>query len=146
MPAQEPRSVLFACTRNSIRSPMAEAMLKAMRGRAIYVDSVGLINGQLDPFAVEVMREVDIDLSRHNPKRFEDRWDTSFDLLICLSPEAYEHGKALARTAAMDVEFWDIEDPTETTGNRTVKLDAYRRVRDSLMHKLQQHFGPGDAA
>jgi protein-tyrosine-phosphatase len=90
------------------------------------------------------MREIGIDLSRHHSKRFEDRWDTAFDLLICLSPEAYEHGKALARTAAMDVEFWDIEDPTETTGNRNVRLDAYRRVRDSLLNRLQQRFGTGD--
>jgi len=145
-----PHSVLFACTRNSVRSPMAESMLKellrerlgANAEHIVYVDSVGLINGELDGFAVDVMREIGVDLSRHHPKRFQDRWDTSYDLLICLSPEAYEHGRQIARTAAMDVIYWETEDPTETQGNREQRLDAYRRVRDSLKKRLLDRFFP----
>ncbi len=150
MAATLPNSVLFACTRNSVRSPMAESLLKAMlqerlgknAEHLVYVDSVGLINGELDRFAVDVMKEIGVDLSRHHPKRFQDRWDTSFDLLICLSPEAYEHGQEIARTAAMDVEYWETEDPTETGGNREQRLDAYRRVRDSLKRRILDRLFP----
>ena len=60
-----PSSVLFACTFNSIRSPMAEALLKHLHGRRIYVDSVGVREHSLDPFAAAVMEEIGIDLKRH---------------------------------------------------------------------------------
>ena len=66
-----PGSVLFACSHNAIRSPMAEALLKYLHGRRIYVQSAGVRAGELDPFAVEVMDEIGIDLSRHRPRDFE---------------------------------------------------------------------------
>jgi protein-tyrosine-phosphatase len=70
--ARLPSSVLFACTLNSIRSPMAEAMLKHWHGRHIFVDSVGVREGEIDPFAVAVMDEIGIDLSRHRVKTFDE--------------------------------------------------------------------------
>src|SRR3546814_18566289 len=72
-----PEAVLFACTQNSVRSPMAEALLKHVRGHRIYVDSVGVRGRELDPFVIEVMDEIGIDLSRHRPKSFDNLEDTS---------------------------------------------------------------------
>jgi protein-tyrosine-phosphatase len=71
-------SVLFACTYNAIRSPMAEALMKHYHGHRIYVDSVGVREGDLDPFMVAVMDEIGIDMSRHRCKTFDDLEDTSF--------------------------------------------------------------------
>lgn len=135
-------SVLFACTLNAVRSPMAEALLKQFRGTDIYVDSAGIYNGKLDPFAVEAMREIDIDLSRHHPKNIEQRWDTSFDLLVCLSEPAYIRGCEIARTAAMDIEFWPIDDPTVVIGNWESRMMAYRCVRDDLKRRIKERFSP----
>ena len=141
--ARLPSSVLFACTFNSIRSPMAEALLKHLHGRHIYVDSVGVRDGEIDPFAVAVMEELGIDISRHRAKTFEDLEDTSFDLVVSLSPEAQHSAVELTRTMACEVEFWPMLDPTAVEGSRDEILEAYRQVRDQLRRRLLERFPLG---
>jgi protein-tyrosine-phosphatase len=141
--ARRPSSVLFACTMNSIRSPMAEALLKHFHGRQTYVDSVGVRDAEIDPFAVVVMDEIGIDLSRHRAKTFSDLEDTSFDLVISLSPEAQHSAVELTRTMACDVEFWPIFDPTAVEGSRAEMLAAYRLVRDNLKTRILERFPLG---
>ena len=138
--ARLPSSVLFACTYNSIRSPMAEALLKHLHGRRIYVDSVGVREAEIDPFAVVVMEEIGIDISRHRAKTFDDLEDTSFDLVVSLSPEAQHSAVELTRTMACEVEFWNTFDPSIVEGSRERRLDAYREVRDGLMRRIRERF------
>jgi protein-tyrosine-phosphatase len=135
-----PTSVLFACTHNAIRSPMAEAILKHHHGRRIYVDSVGVRIEELDPFAVAVMEEIGIDIRRHRAKSFDELEDTSFDLVISLSPEAQHSAVELTRTMDCVVEFWPMLDPSGVEGNREARLDAYREVRDQLMRRILRRF------
>lgn len=135
-----PDAVLFACTRNSVRSPMAEGLLKHLLGHRIYVDSAGVRAGDIDPFVVEVMDEIGIDMSRHRCKDFESLEDTSYDLIVSLSPEAQHQAVELTRTMACEVEFWNTLDPTIIEGNRTVRLQAYRDVRDWLKRRIEQRF------
>jgi protein-tyrosine-phosphatase len=138
--ADLPGSVLFCCTRNAIRSPMAEAMLKMLHGRRIFVDSAGVRGGEVDGFAVAVMDEIGLDLTRHRAKSFDELEDTSFDLIVSLSPEAQHRAVELTRTMAAEVEFWNTLDPSIIEGNREVRLDAYRQVRDWLMARIQARF------
>ena len=135
-----PGSVLFACTFNSIRSPMAEALLKHFHGHRIYVDSVGVRSAEIDPFAVAVMDEIGIDVARHQPKTFDDLEDTSFDLVVSLSPEAQHSAVELTRTMACDVEFWPMHDPTAVEGSRAEILAAYRDLRDHLRKRILERF------
>ncbi len=135
-----PSAVLFACTENTVRSPMAEAILKYLHGRHIYVDSVGVRKGELDGFAVAVMDEIGIDVSHHHPKTFEDLEDTSFDLVTSLSPEAQHKAVEMTRVVACDVEFWNTFDPSVIEGSREVRLEAYRQVRDELMRHIKIRF------
>jgi len=135
-----PGSVLFCCTGNAIRSPMAEAILKHFHGKRVYVDSAGVRALPIDPFVVTVMDEIGIDLGKHRPKSFEDLQDTSFDLIISLSPEAQHSAVEMTRSMACEVEFWNTMDPTVVEGSREVKLDAYREVRDGLMRRIRQRF------
>ncbi|MBC8451864.1 MAG: low molecular weight phosphatase family protein, partial [Rhodospirillaceae bacterium] len=93
-----PGAVLFACTENALRSPMAESILKHLQGHRIYVDSVGVRSGEIDPFAIEVLDEIGIDLSRHRSKSFDDLEDEYYDLIITLSPEAQHRAVELTRT------------------------------------------------
>ena len=65
--ASRPQAVLFACSQNAVRSPMAAAMFAQLFGRSIYVGSAGARKGELDPFAVAVMDEIGIDMARHRP-------------------------------------------------------------------------------
>lgn len=136
-----PSAVLFACTFNAVRSPMAEGILRARHGRRVYVESVGIRLGQLDPFAVQVMDEIGIDMSRHQPKAFDDLEDDSFDEVISLSPEAQHRAVDMTRVMACDVIFWNTFDPTIVEGSRDSRLDAYRQVRDQLIRRIKDHFG-----
>jgi protein-tyrosine-phosphatase len=141
-----PGAVLFACTLNSVRSPMAAALMRHLYGRFVYIDSVGARPGELDPFAVEVMEEIGIEMGRHKPKRFEDLEDTSFDLIVTLSPEAHHKAMELTRTMAVEVEYWPTFDATAIEGSRAQQLDAYRGVRDELLRHIEQRFAASPAA
>ncbi|HEY8013733.1 MAG: arsenate reductase ArsC [Dongiales bacterium] len=138
--AELPGSVLFCCTLNALRSPMAEAMLKHLHGRRIFVDSVGVRAGALDEFAIAVMDEIGIDITKHKPKSFDDLEDDSFDLIVSLSPEAQHKAVDMTRTLAAEVEFWNTFDPSIVEGSREMRLDAYRQVRDQLMNRLLLRF------
>lgn len=135
-----PSAVLFSCTMNSIRSPMAAAILRHFHGHDIFVDSVGVRTKDIDGFAVTVMDEIGIDISEHQPKTFEDLEDSSFDLVVSLSPEAQHKAVDLTRYMACDVEFWHTFDPSVAEGSREQRLEAYRKVRDELMSRIKEHF------
>jgi protein-tyrosine-phosphatase len=136
----QPDAVLFACTMNAVRSPMAEALLKHLLGHRIYVDSVGVRKGEIDPFAVEVLDEIGIDLTKHKAKTFDDLEDTSYDLIISLSPEAQHKAVEMTRTMACEVEFWNTFDPTLVEGSRQARLEAFRQVRDFLKRQIEKRF------
>lgn len=135
-----PDAVLFACTQNSVRSPMAEGLLKHFLGHRVYVDSCGVRTSEVDGFAVAVMEEIGIDISKHRAKSFDDLEDTSFDLILSLSPEAQHSAVELTRTMACEVEFWNTFDPSMVEGSREIRLDAYRKVRDQLEARIHQRF------
>jgi protein-tyrosine-phosphatase len=138
-------SVLFACTFNAVRSPMAEGLLKHHLGRRLYVDSAGVREGAADPFMIIVMAELGIDLARHRTKTFDELEDSSFDLVISLSPEAHHRAVEMVRTMACDVEYWQTFDPTILEGSRESRLDGYRQVRDGLAERIRRRF-PGNGA
>jgi protein-tyrosine-phosphatase len=138
--AELPGSVLFCCTRNAIRSPMAEGILKMLHGRRIFVDSAGVRGAEVDGFAVAVMDEIGLDLTRHRAKTFDELEDTSFDLIVSLSPEAQHRAVEMTRTMAAEIEFWNTMDPSIVEGHREARLEAYRQVRDGLMARIQARF------
>ncbi len=133
---RRPQSVLFCCTFNAVRSPMAEAIARYYFGREVYFASAGVKAGELDPFAVSAMDDIGIDISRVKPHTFEDLEDSSFDLIISLSPEAHHKALEFTRTLAVEVHYWPTVDPTATTGSREHILDAYRSVRDGLKTRI----------
>lgn len=135
-----PKSVLFVCSENALRSPMAEGMVKASYGDRVYVDSIGVREGELDALAVAVMKEAGIDISAHRPKRLADLLDTSFDVIVTLSPEAHHQAMDMMRTEAVEVVFWPTYDPSAVEGSRETRLAAYRDVRDTLKRLIDSLF------
>lgn len=135
-----PGAALFACSLNSVRSPMAAAIMRHLFGRFVYVESAGARVGELDPLAIEVMDELGIEIGKHKPKRFEDLEDASFDLIVTLSPEAHHKAMELTRTMAVEVEYWPTPDPTAVEGTREQRLAAYRAVRDALFRRIEERF------
>ena len=136
-----PSAVLFVCTQNVIRSVMAEAIMKHFYGRKVYVQSCGVKPGQRDPFVTAAMDEMGIDLGKHRPRSFADIEDSSFDLVISLSPEAHHRALEMTRTMAIDAEYWPTMDPSIAAGSREHILDSYRNVRDLLVRKIRARFG-----
>ncbi len=125
---------------NAVRSPIAEAILKHLHGRRIYVDSVGVRKAEIDGFAIAVMEEIGIDLAKHRSKTFDDLEDSYYDLVISLSPQAQHRAVEMTRTMACELAFWNTFDPTIAEGSRQVRLEAYRQVRDQLMQRIKQRF------
>jgi len=144
-PMEQPDSVLFVCNFNIIRSPMAEALTKHYCGHRIFVDSVGIRadDSGPNPFAIVVMEEIGLDISRHQAKLFNELMDTSYDLVVSLSPEAHHKALELTRTMSCDVEYWPTLDPTLVSGNRETILEAFRATRDHLSEKIRKRFDVG---
>lgn len=141
MSRDRPSAVLFACGMNAVRSPMAEAIAKHLYPRQIYIQSAGVKKGEPDPFAVAVMEEIGLDISRHKPKTFDEIEDSSFDLVVTLAPEAHHKALDFTRVYDMDVEYWPTPDPTVASGSREQILDQYRAVRDGLMRRIKARLG-----
>jgi len=142
MPANKnlPRSVLFVCTRNACRSPIAHALANEHFRRRVFIDSVGLNPGTLDGFSVAAMSELRLDISGHEPKSIDDVDLSDFDILITLTPESRE--ELLARIGDSDITIyhWPTFDPSSTKGNREQILETYRHVREELQQQLEEHF------
>ena len=139
--ADLPSAVLFACTMNSIRSPMSEGILKFLHGDRIYIDSVGVRPVEINGFCLAVMDEIGIDMSQHRGKSFDDLEDSYFDLVIPLSPEAQHSAVEMTRVMACEVEFWNTFDPSLVESeDRETMLDAFRTVRDQLMERIKARF------
>jgi protein-tyrosine-phosphatase len=140
-----PSSVLFACTLNSVRSPMAEALAKRFYGRRAYFDSAGVRAGDLDGFTVSVLDEVGVDIHRHTVKTLDQIDPSEFELIVTLSPEAHHAALELTRDAATRVEYWPTPDPSAVEDDRARRLEAYRQVREMLSRRMRQRFGASGA-
>ncbi len=136
-----PSSLLFACSENSVRSPMAEALAKRLYGHRVYIDSVGVRASEVDGFAVAALDEIDIDVHRHHAKTFDDVDAASFELIVTLSPEAHHSALEFTRGTATEVEYWPMPDPSAVEGSREMRLDAYRHTRDQVLARLKVRFG-----
>lgn len=141
-----PQSVLFVCSENALRSPMAEAIAKRLHGATVYIDSAGVRDGEVDALAVAVLDEIGVDLSHHRAKRLEDLNDSSFDLVVTLSPEAHHWALQMSRASAAEVEYWVTADPSAIEGTRDMRLQAYRELRDMLIARITARLADPPAA
>jgi protein-tyrosine-phosphatase len=134
------QSLLFVCSYNAVRSPMAEHIARHYFGRSIYVQSAGVHRGDPDGFMIAVLDEIGIDAARHKPRTIDEleEWEgLNFDLIISLAPDAHHAALELTRTLASEVEYWPTPDPTILQGSREQRLDAYRDVRDGLTDRIR---------
>ncbi|MEE9375639.1 MAG: low molecular weight phosphatase family protein [Rhizobiaceae bacterium] len=137
---QRPKSILYLCNHNIIRSPMAEALTRAHFGSSIYTTSAGVKCGTPDPFVEVVMDEINIDLHDREPRAMADLDDTYFDAIITLSPTAHHVALEMTHVEATEVEYWPSADPTVVTGSREQRMEAYRNVRDRLLERILTQF------
>lgn len=147
MPLPLPNSVLFCCDHNAVRSPMAEGIMKKFYGTGTYVQSVGVKNDmEIDGFSIAVCQEMDVELSRHRSRSFDEmeQWGDdlgSFDLVVALSPASQRRALDLTRFYHLEVEYWPILDPTGLGETREAKLESYRAARDQIVERLTDRWG-----
>ena len=143
-----PASVLFCCDHNSIRSPIAEGMMKKFYGRAAYVQSAGVKNDmEVDGFAIAVCDEIGVKIENHRSRSFDEMKDWGddlggFDLIVALSPASQRQALELTRVFHLDVEYWPIMDPAGLAEGREAKLAIYRQTRDQIQARMTDRFGP----
>ena len=125
---------------------MAEGIAKKLLGNRVFLQSAG-VKGEMeiDGFAVEVCREIGVDLGKHRVKSFDDFEDwgediDSYDLVIALSPAAQRRALEYTRHHALEVEYWPTLDPTGMGETRERKLDAYRQTRDQILERVRRRF------
>ncbi len=141
MQGELPGAVLFICTQNVIRSPIAEALMRHFYGHKVYVASCGVRGGEADPFVAAVLEDIGISQRAFVPRGIDDLEDTSFDLVVSLSPEAHHRAMEMTRTMAIDVEYWPTLDPSVVSGSREQIMDSYRAVRDAIKDRIRARFG-----
>ena len=125
--------ILFLCTGNSCRSQMAEGWARHLKGNLIEPFSAGLEAHGLNPRAVEVMAEADVDISAHRSQRITDLGDLDLDYVVTVCGHADENCPVFpGNTRVVHVGF---DDPPKLAANATSDeeaLFAYRRVRDEI--------------
>jgi len=126
---------------------MAEGIMKKLYGTDTYVQSAGVKSDlEIDGFSIAVCEEIDVELSRHRVRSFDEmeQWGddlSSFDLVIALSPTSQSRALELTRVFHLDVLFWPIMDPTSHGETREAKLAAYRQTRDQIRSHLIELWG-----
>ncbi len=122
--------------------------MKKFYGTGTYVQSVGVKNDlEIDGFCIAVCQEIDVELSRHRSRSFDEmeQWGddlSSFDLVVALSPASQRRALELTRVFHLEVEYWPIMDPTGLGETRAAKLDSYRQTRDQIIKHLTARWPP----
>jgi arsenate reductase len=137
---QGKKEVLFLCTHNSARSQMAEGLLRAFYGERCNAHSAGTKPTFVDPRAVLVMKEIDIDISDQYSKSAEEFYDTIFDMAVTVCDRAKQACPICSTRLelpsksprAREVIHRGFEDPAQYGGSEEEQLKVFRRVRDEI--------------
>lgn len=130
--ALRPRHILFLCVANSARSQMAEGIARSLAPKGVRVSSAGSAPSSVRPHAVQVLREIGIDISGHKSKGLDAIDASSIDAVITLCTE--EVCPAFPGKARRI--HWGLPDPAAVTGTEETRLAAFRKVRDELLRRL----------
>jgi arsenate reductase (thioredoxin) len=129
------KKVLFLCTGNSCRSQMAEGWLRHLGGDQFDAVSAGTHPVGLNPSAVQVMQEVDIDISNHVSERVGPYLEQQFDYVITVCDRAQENCPIFPSAASML--HWSFDDPAKAKGTYEQQLVVFRKIRDEIADRIR---------
>ncbi len=130
------KRVLFLCTGNSARSQMAEGLLKHYGEDRFEVSSAGIAPAGVNPNAINVMKEVAIDISVQTSDEVNRKMIEKADLLITLCGDARESCPVVP--AKVEKRHWNLEDPARAEGTEDQVLAKFREIRDQIKEYVQQ--------
>ena len=129
-----PIRVLFLCTGNSARSQMAEGLLRVFGGKDFEVHSAGLEPHDLNPLAVQVMAEINIDISAQRSKHLNEYLEVPFEYIITVCDRAQDRCPLFP--GDNENIHWGYDDPAAAQGTKEEKLAVFRRVRNEIRQRL----------
>lgn len=129
------KKVLFLCTGNSCRSQMAEGWLRHLAGDRYEAASAGTQPAGLNPDAVEVMRELGIDIAAHQSKHLNQFLDVRFDHVITVCDRAREACPIFPGASSML--HWSFDDPAAARGSDEERRAVFKRVRDEIAERIR---------
>lgn len=135
-------TVLFVCTHNSARSQMAEGLLRDRYGDRHEVLSAGTERTHVRPLAIEVMKEIGIDISGHTSKTVEDLGDRDYDVVVTVCDSAREACPYVPARRTMHQSF---PDPSDARGAEEERLAVFRDVRDQIAEWIESTFASTEA-
>jgi arsenate reductase len=131
-------TVLILCTGNSCRSHLAEGILRAAAGDLLDVQSAGSKPaGYVHPLAVQVMREIGIDISRHRSKHLDEFLRQPVETVITVCGNADQACPVFP--GQVNRHHWPFDDPAHATGTDEEKLAVFRRVRDEIRRVFEAY-------
>lgn len=129
--------VLFLCTGNSARSQMAEAFLRHYAGERFAAYSAGLEPRGINPYTVQVMQEIGIDISGQSSKSVREYMGhTHFDYLVTVCQHAEENCPTTFLGFGTKL-HWNLDDPAKFVGSEEDTLATFRRVRDEIGARIE---------
>jgi arsenate reductase (thioredoxin) len=130
MPKVKP-TVLILCTGNSCRSHLAEGILRAAAGDSLTVQSAGSKPaGYVHPLAIQVMKEIGLDISTHRSKHMNDFLQQPIETVVTVCGHADQACPMFP--GQVNRHHWGFDDPAHATGTDEEKLAVFRRVRDEI--------------
>lgn len=130
------KRLMFLCTGNSCRSQMAEGFARQMFGRDWEVSSAGIEPAGLNPRAVEVMREMEIDISHQTSDPIDPALLARCDLVITLCGDAEDRCPVTPHT--VNRRHWPLEDPARATGSEEEIMAKFREIRDEIAARVRE--------
>jgi arsenate reductase len=134
---KKPR-VLFLCTGNSVRSQMAEGLLRERAGDRFEALSAGTHAAGVNPLAVEVMHEIGIDISGHRSKNVTEFLGQPVEYVVTVCDRAKESCPIFPGTYKFL--SWSLDDPAVATGTHEERLAFFRRIRDDISRRIESEF------
>ena len=133
------KRVLFICTHNSARSQMAEGILNHLFGDRYQAFSAGTKPSGVNPFAIEVMKEIGIDIYHHRSKSLEEFEGEEFDYVVTVCDSAKEECPYFA--GGRKHIHKSFPDPSSYEGTEEEKLEFFRKVREEIREWIEETFG-----
>ncbi len=127
------KRVLFLCTGNSARSQMAEGLLRHLAKGEVQGFSAGTDPVPVKALAVQVMKDIGIDISRHRSKGLEAFAGQNFDFVITVCARAQEK---CPRWPGVEYIHWSIDDPAAVEGDEEKRHRAFSLARDELRQRI----------
>jgi len=137
------KKVLFICTHNSARSQIAEGLLRTLYGDRFDAYSAGTHPSCVNPYAIKVMKEIEIDISAHRSKSIEEFRGVKFDYVITVCNNAKESCPFFPD--GLKYLHKSFDDPSQFNGTHEEMLSAFRQTRHEIKDWIDKTFGQEDA-